>query len=123
MESKVVTKSILSIVIVLMFFIGQAEASQLYRVSGNVTFLRVNALGSGYGPAQDFIDGEVIIKLNTHPDSAYGFQLRNTGERPMREAMFTLLKEAYKNNWQISIDYWQEQGKKNSVIYRLWVSK
>ena len=107
-----------NIVILLIAFLAlcvctpNAFAAQLENASGKVVFLRLQA-ADGYGPSSDFIDGEVVIKLNTKPDMAFGMQLRNNNERSVREGMLLLLREAYKNDWNISIDYWINSGKKN----------
>src|SRR5204863_3012370 len=58
--------------------------------SGLVTFLRVHDLGTGFGPPFDFIDVEAVIKLDTSPTDAYGFQLRNDRHRPSRQGMLDL---------------------------------
>ncbi len=127
MKSKSLLISVLGVFFVLLTLLSvNVEAAQLNQTSGKVTLLRINSpsgIGSGYGSKQDFIDGEVIIKLDSHPGSAYGFQLRNNGERPVHEAMFALLQDAYKNNWKITIDYLINPGKKNGAIQRIWVAK
>ena len=51
----------------------------LIETSGKITFLRVHDVGTGWGPANDHIDVEVIVKLDSHPQNAFGFQLRNDG--------------------------------------------
>jgi len=124
MKFKLSLISVLGIFFVLSTLLSiNVEAAQILQTSGKVIFLRIDSTYSGYGSKQDFIDGEVIIKLDSHPGSAYGFQLRNTGKRPVHEAMFALLQDAYKNNWKITIDYLIDPGKKNGVIQRIWVAK
>lgn len=97
-------------------------AKDLMNQSGKVVFLRLQADG-GYGPSSDFIDGELVIKLDSQPKMAFGMKLRNNNEIAIREGMLLLLKEAYKNNWDVNIDYWIDPGKNNGEIYRLWVYK
>ncbi len=101
---------------------SNAFAAKLVNASGKVVFLRLQATG-GYGPSSDFIDGEVVIKLDTKPGMAFGMQLRNNNETPVREGMLLFLREAYKNDWTISIDYLINSGKKNGIIHRVWASK
>ena len=55
--------------------------------SGKLSLLRVHDVGTGYGPATDFIDVEAIIWLDTKPGMAFGFQLRNDDNRPARQGM------------------------------------
>jgi hypothetical protein len=77
----------------------QMMAVRLIQSSGKLTFLRVNDIGSGFGPPSDFIDVEVVLKLDTFPDRAMGFQLHNDGSRPVRQGMLDLLRDAFNHNW------------------------
>lgn len=95
----------------------------LLNSSGKITMLRVHDVGTRYGPANDQIDVEAVIQLDTKPGMAFGFQLRNDNQRVTREGMLNLLRDAFKNNWTISIDYNIEPQKKNGVIIRAWVIK
>lgn len=95
----------------------------LIRRQGRVTFLRVNAVGSGYGPPNDFIDVEAVIKLDTSPNEAYGFQLRSTDEGPTRQAMLELLRDAFNANSPVNLDVYLNQGKKNGIIHRVWITR
>ncbi len=105
-------------------FFHTAFAASLLNTQGNITYLRAHALGSGYGPSNDFIDAEIIIKLDNKPGMAFGFQLRdNNNDTAVRQAMFDILLESYQNNWPVHIDYWINEGQKNGVIHRVWVSK
>jgi hypothetical protein len=99
------------------------EGADLKQVTGKVTYLRVHAVGSAWGPPQDRIDVETVIKMSTSPGMAYGFQLRNNKERPVRQAMLDLLRDAFNNNWSVTIDFWIEPGKKNGIIHRVWLTK
>jgi len=58
---------------------AQAEANDLLllNATGHITMLRVHELGTGYGPGDDFIDGEVVIRLDSHVDRAFGLKLRS----------------------------------------------
>lgn len=95
----------------------------LRQSSGKVTMLRVHDVGSKYGPPNDQINVEVVIQLNTKRGQAFGFQLRNDSNRPAREGMLALLRDAFNNNWQVTIDYNIATGKKNGVIIRVWLTK
>mgnify|MGYP006286844901 CR=1 FL=1 len=99
-------------------------AADLFNASGKISSIRVHALKSGYGPPQDFIDVEVVIKLDSKPEESIGFQLRdNNDDTEVRRAMLDLLKDAFKNNWNVSITYWMEPGKKNGILHRVTVVK
>jgi hypothetical protein len=44
----------------------------MINVTGTVTLLRVHDVGSGYGPAADHLDAEVIFQLNSRPGDNNG---------------------------------------------------
>jgi len=91
--------------------------------SGKLSLLRVHDVGTGYGPETDFIDVEAVIWLDTKPGMAFGFQLRNDDHRPARQGMLDVLRDAFNNNWIVTIDYEIEPGKNNGVILRVWLTK
>lgn len=103
--------------------VATANVAGLGSVSGHITLLRVHDVGTGYGPPADAIDVEVIVQLDTQPGSAYGFQLRDDANRPAREGMLALLRDAFANDWTVHLDYYAEAGHNNSVAFRVWLTK
>ena len=97
--------------------------ADLKQASGKLTLLRVHDVGSDFGPPSDKIDVEVVMKLDSRPDQAFGFQLRNDSEWPAREGMLGLLRDAFNHNWTVFVDYEIDAGKKNGVIIRVWLVK
>jgi hypothetical protein len=95
----------------------------LHESWGKLTFLRVHDVGTGFGPPNDFIDVEVVCKLDTKPTFAFGFQLRNDNQRPARAGMLDLLRDAFNHNWQVVLDYNIDEGKTNGVIIRTALTK
>ena len=94
------------------------------QASGIVTLLRVHDVGTKYGPPNDEIDVEVFIWLASEPGKAFGFQLRNDGNGPTRQAMFDLLRDAFNSKQIVTIDYSGiSPGRKNFIIRRVWVSR
>jgi hypothetical protein len=91
----------------------------LLETTGRITFLRVHDLGSGFGPPSDFLDVEAVIKLDTRPDDAFGFQLRDDEQRPAREGMLDLLRDAFFHDHSVMIDYFLVPGRHNGVILRV----
>ncbi len=91
----------------------------LLQSTGKLTFLRVHDVGTAFGPPADRIDVEVVMKLNTVPARAMGFQLRNDGNRPARQGMLDLLRDAFNQNWTVSVDYNLDTGKNNGVAIRV----
>jgi hypothetical protein len=95
----------------------------LLAASGKVSFLRVHDVGTGFGPPQDFIDTEAVVKLNTQPNLAMGFQIRNDGNRAARQGMLDLLRDAFNNNWTVTIDYNIDPGRSNGVAIRVALTR
>lgn len=97
--------------------------TDLQQATGKVTLLRVHDVGTKYGPPADQIDVEVVIWLDSQPGKAFGFQLRDDSNRPARQGMLDLLRDAFNNNWTVTIDYNIDPGKNNGVIIRVWLTK
>jgi hypothetical protein len=100
-----------------------SASPELRQSTGKITFLRVHDVGTKFGPSSDQIDVEVVIQLNTKPGESYGFKLRNDSNRPVRQGMLDLLRDAFDNNWTVTIDYNVSPPKKNGVIFRVAVAK
>jgi hypothetical protein len=122
MYKKILYLSI-GILVVLISIPQSVFSAHLVNAVGKVSFLRVHAPGTGYGPPTDYLDGEVVIKLKSEPNMAFGFQLRDDPQRPVRRAMLDLIRDAFKNDWTIHIDYWIDTGKKTGIIHRIWITK
>lgn len=86
---------------------------------GKLTFLRAHDVGTGYGPPNDQLDVEAVFILDSAPTSAFGFQMRADGNQPVREAMFSLLREAIVHDLTVSADYFLDPGKSNGVAFRI----
>lgn len=84
---------------------------------GRLTLLRVHEIGSGFGPAVDRIDGEVVIALDTEPGRAFGFQLRRDAKLPARRRLLALLRDAFANDRPLLIEYLRT-GQHNGTLIR-----
>lgn len=103
---------------------GETPArADLLQETGKLTMLRVHDVGTGYGPRSDFIDVEVVVRLNTASGKAFGFQLRNDDNRAARQGMLDVLRDAFNHNWTVTIDFEITPPKKNGVIRRVALSK
>jgi hypothetical protein len=100
-------------------------ASRLVASTGKVFELRVIELGSRHGPPADQIDVEVVAKLDSVPDRGMGFQLRNDGNRPVRQGMLDLLRDAFNTGCQTRIEYSidEDAGKHNGIVVRVILIK
>ena len=97
--------------------------SNLLEKTGKIVFLRAHDLGTGYGPPNDFLDVEAVFILNALGDGAYGFQLRNDNNLPARQAMFSLLRDAFVNNLPVTADYLIDPGKQNGTAIRIALTR
>jgi len=82
---------------------------------GKLTMLRVHDVGTGYGNPN--MDIEVVLRLDSEPNNAYGFQLRDDANRLVRQGMLDLLRDAFDNNWTVTIN------ENNGVVFRVWLTK
>jgi len=99
-------------------------------ISGKVTLLHINDINYTYGPKDDNLDADVIVTLDSVPDMAFGFKLRQNDHKWVAQGMLQLLMEAYRNNWVVNIsyhEYWYKNDpnkkRKNNNIERIWVKK
>jgi hypothetical protein len=91
----------------------------LLEKTGKIVFLRAHDVGTAYGPPNDQLDVEAVFILNAFGEGAYGFQLRNDDYLPARQAMFSLLREAFANNFTVIADYYIEPGRINGTAIRV----
>ena len=118
---------IISVLLAMMAFSSSAQAELLNISNARLTLLRVHEVGSGFGPNVDKIDVEVVIKLAGR-DGAFGFQLRDDHNRLVRQGMLDLLRDAFNNDWLVSIDFERSApndivAPRNGVITRVWLTK
>ena len=72
---------------------------------GRVTLLRVHDLETGYGPPDDQLDAEVIVWLDTEPQKAFGFKLRDDSARQPAQGKLTILRDAFNHNVAVQLDF------------------
>jgi len=90
----------------------------LLAAEGKVTLLRVHDVGTGFGPPTDFIDVEVVIALDSQPNKFFGFQLRADANRDAHRDSLNLLRDAFKRERRVRIDYFRT-GVRNGRIIRV----
>jgi hypothetical protein len=86
---------------------------------GKLTFLRAHDVGTGWGPPNDELDVEAVFILDSAPTNAFGFQMRTDANQPVREAMFSLLRDAFVHDLTVSADYSIDPGKNNGLAFRI----
>jgi hypothetical protein len=87
-------------------------------IEGVPTFLRVHDVGSGFGPPADFIDGEVVVQVDSAPGRSFGFQLRADQNEAARKGMLDTLRTAFNAHRRVRLDY-RRTGIKNGVLIRV----
>lgn len=96
-------------------------AEEIRVAIGELAFLRVHEVGSGFGPASDFIDVEVVCGVKGR-EGGFGCTLREDGNRFAHGGMLDLLRDAFNQNSAIEIEYLVdpgEFGKANGRILRV----
>ena len=71
----------------------------------------------------DKIDVEVVTKLDSMPDHAFGFQLRSDENGPARRAMLDLLRDALDEGYRVTLDIDILDQRRNGIIMRTAVTK
>ena len=90
----------------------------LLAIEGIPIFLRAHDVGTGFGPPGDVIDGEAVVRLDTAPHRAFGFQLRTDGGEGAHHGMLDLLRDAFDRRHRVRIEYIRT-GFRNGRIVRV----
>ena len=97
--------------------------SRLLQTTGHVTFLLINEPGGGYGGgATNWIDADVVFKLDSRPDKGFGFQLRDDPTQPVRRGMLDLLQDAIVNRLRVITDYVEPSATPNNNCFVIRVA-
>jgi hypothetical protein len=91
--------------------------------NGRLSLLRVHDRGTKFGPPSDQIDVEVVVAFQGRPNDFFGFQLRQDANAPVREGMLGLLRDGFNHNWIVHLDFDQKPNRRNSVLFRVWLTK
>jgi hypothetical protein len=98
-------------------------SADIRQTTGRVTSLRVHEMGSAFGPPNDRIDVEVVIRLDSEPNKAFGFQLRNDARLAAHQGMLEVCRDAFNNGWTITIDFDIQPGKLNGLLIRATINR
>jgi len=85
---------------------------------GVPSFLRAHSVGGGFGPPFDQIDVEAVVRLNTSPTRAFGVKLRRDTTASSRLQMFSLLRDAFREDHRVRIEF-VRTGLNNGEIIRV----
>ena len=72
---------------------------------GKLTLLRVHDVGTKFGPPDDQLDVEVVIRLDSEPGRSFGFQLRNDEHGEANDGMLALLREAFDLDRRVRVEF------------------
>ena len=115
--------TVLGIAFAIIVSSGASRADLLGVRNAELTLLRVHEVDGRFGPPSDRIDVEVVIRVAGR-DGSFGFQLRNDDNRPARQGMLALLRDAFVNDGiKVNFDYRVDPPKKNGTIIRIWLTK
>jgi len=90
--------------------------NSLQAARGRVTLLRVHDLGTGYGPPDDQLDAEVIVWLDSEPQKAFGFQLRDGGGRQAAEGKLAVLRDAFNRDVPVQLDFTRTGCRTGTIV-------
>lgn len=74
-------------------------------IEGKLSFLRIHDVGGKYGPPNDILDTEIIVKLDTDSRMAFGLQLRPGNLEITQTGMLNQLRDAFKKDFKIRLEY------------------
>ena len=86
-------------------------------VTGKITMFRAQIQGLEIGPADDRLDAETLITLDSQPGKVFG--ISHHEEVAATESIVDTLREAYINNIPVTIQHGIAPGKNNLKI--IWV--
>ena len=81
-----------------LFHAQLADRLGIHAAEGRLSFLRVHDAGTKFGPPGDQLDVEVVVRLDTRADMAFGFQLRPDSSEATRKGMLDTLRTAFKRD-------------------------
>jgi hypothetical protein len=95
----------------------RGEHGSSFTATGKITLFRVQIKGLEIGPANDRLDAEVLVTLDSEPDKVFGIRLHE--DEPDAREMIETLRAAYFNNAPVTIQTPLTPGRKNLRV--TWV--
>jgi hypothetical protein len=90
--------------------------NSLQAAVGVITLLRVHDPGTGFGPADDELDADVVVLLDTEPEKAFGFQLRTGDDRADAAGKLRLLRDAFNNNRRVRLEFFRTGCRTGHIV-------
>jgi hypothetical protein len=78
---------------------------RIQAVEGVVKLIRLNEVGSGYGPHFDRLDMELILAVDSYPDLVIGLPMRGGPAEAVHWSMLTSLRAAFRRGSRVRLEY------------------
>ena len=86
-------------------------------VSGKISLFRAQIAGLEIGPPNDRLDAEVLVTLDSQPDTVFGISYHK--EDPVARTMIETLREAYLHDMPVTVQAPMLPGRKHLRL--IWV--
>lgn len=95
----------------------RGEHGSSFTASGKITLFRAQSQGLEIGPANDKLDAEVLVTLDSEPNKVFGIRLHE--DDPAAREMIATLREAFLHDMPVTVQTPLTPGRKNLRI--TWV--
>ena len=95
----------------------RGEHGSSFTAAGKITLFRAQYKGLEIGTANDRLDAEVLVTLDSEPDKVFGIRLHE--DEPSAREMIETLRQAFLHNMPVTIQTPLTPGQKNLRI--TWV--
>ena len=95
----------------------RGEHAAMVTISGKISLLRAQIKGLEIGPPNDRLDAEVLVTLDSQPDTVFGISYHQ--EDPAARTMIETLREAYLHDMPVTVQAPSIPGRKHLRL--IWV--
>ena len=107
--------------------VAAATEARLLQHTGLVSFLRVQEpdYATWGGGQTNQVHSEVMFRLHNLPRRTLGFELHDDANLPARRGMLDLLRDAFINDLEVTVDYDElvQPPNHNCLAFRVWMTK
>ena len=95
----------------------RGEHAAMVTLSGKISLFRAQIQGLEIGPPNDRLDAEVLVTLDSRPDTVFGISYHK--EDPAARTMIETLREAYLHDMPVTVQAPLMPGRKHLRL--IWV--
>ena len=95
----------------------RGEHAAMMTLSGKISLFRAQIKGLEIGPPNDRLDAEVLVTLDSQPDTVFGISYHQ--EDPAARTMIETLREAYLHDMPVTVQAPSIPGRKHLRL--IWV--